>query len=216
MALSYNLGYHEIISVHPTRRQIFAGKTDSTFWNIWQWVVPSYTDPVLPSYTQYCPILTQYHQLQTVLPCKNPVSSYIMMSIARMSIATISIATMSIVITIISLTTMSLTTMSLIFLLFLINFSSPPEKKLVFYKYCLRKIASIRDLHCLLGLVSNHFNVWVEKFVNQKIFLSILNLLSTWIVGQRSRRVQAGTFWCVLNVSLRVYGAQLILDWTEL
>ena len=38
MALSYNLAYHEIISVHPTRRQIFAGKSDSTFWNIWQWV----------------------------------------------------------------------------------------------------------------------------------------------------------------------------------
>ena len=39
MALSYNLGYQEIISVHPTRRQIFAGKTDSTFLNIWQWVI---------------------------------------------------------------------------------------------------------------------------------------------------------------------------------
>ena len=26
MALSYNLGYQEIISVHPTRRLIFAGK----------------------------------------------------------------------------------------------------------------------------------------------------------------------------------------------
>ena len=39
MALSYNLGYQEIISVHPTRRQIFAGKTDSTFPNIWQWVI---------------------------------------------------------------------------------------------------------------------------------------------------------------------------------
>ena len=39
MALSYNLAYQESISVHPTRRQIFAGKTDSTFWNIWQWVI---------------------------------------------------------------------------------------------------------------------------------------------------------------------------------
>ena len=39
MALSYNLVYQEIISVHPTRRQNFAGKTDSTFWNIWQWVI---------------------------------------------------------------------------------------------------------------------------------------------------------------------------------
>ena len=39
MALSYNLAYQEIILVHPTKRQIFAGKTDSTFWNIWQWVI---------------------------------------------------------------------------------------------------------------------------------------------------------------------------------
>ena len=39
MALSYNLPYQEIISVHRTRRQNFAGKTDSTFWNIWQWVI---------------------------------------------------------------------------------------------------------------------------------------------------------------------------------
>ena len=31
MALSYNLGYQESISVHPTRRQISAGKPDSTF-----------------------------------------------------------------------------------------------------------------------------------------------------------------------------------------
>ena len=33
------LVYQEIISVHPTRRQIFAGKTDLTFPNIWQWVI---------------------------------------------------------------------------------------------------------------------------------------------------------------------------------
>ena len=33
MALSYNLGYQEIISVHPTRRQIFAGKPYSTSEN---------------------------------------------------------------------------------------------------------------------------------------------------------------------------------------
>ena len=39
MALSYNLAYQEIISVNPTRRQIFAGKSDSTFWNILQWVI---------------------------------------------------------------------------------------------------------------------------------------------------------------------------------
>ena len=31
MALSYNLGYQESISVHPTCRQIFAGKPYSTF-----------------------------------------------------------------------------------------------------------------------------------------------------------------------------------------
>ena len=39
MALSYNLGYQEIISVHPTSGQIFAGNPDSTFPNIWQWVI---------------------------------------------------------------------------------------------------------------------------------------------------------------------------------
>ena len=39
MTLSYNLAYQEIISVHPTKRQIFAGKSDSAFWNIWEWVI---------------------------------------------------------------------------------------------------------------------------------------------------------------------------------
>ena len=39
MALSYNLGYQESISVHPTRRQIFAGKPYLTFPNIWEWLV---------------------------------------------------------------------------------------------------------------------------------------------------------------------------------
>ena len=39
MALSYNLGNQESISVHPTRRQIFAGKPYSTFPNIWEWVI---------------------------------------------------------------------------------------------------------------------------------------------------------------------------------
>ena len=39
IALSYNLAYQEIISVHPRRRQIFAGKPHSTFWNIWEWVI---------------------------------------------------------------------------------------------------------------------------------------------------------------------------------
>ena len=39
MVLSYNLAYQEINSVHPTRRQILAGKPYSTFWNIWEWVI---------------------------------------------------------------------------------------------------------------------------------------------------------------------------------
>ena len=42
MALSYNLGYQESITVHPTRRQIFAGKPYSTFPNIWEWVLYPY------------------------------------------------------------------------------------------------------------------------------------------------------------------------------
>ena len=43
MALSFNLGYQESISVHPTRRQNFAGKVYSNFPNIWQWLIPEYT-----------------------------------------------------------------------------------------------------------------------------------------------------------------------------
>ena len=43
MALSYNLDYQESISVHPTRRQNFAGKPYSTFWNIWEWVICTLT-----------------------------------------------------------------------------------------------------------------------------------------------------------------------------
>ena len=39
MALGYNSGYQESISVHPTRRQIFAGKPYSTFPNIWEWLM---------------------------------------------------------------------------------------------------------------------------------------------------------------------------------
>ena len=39
MALSYNLGYQESISVHPTRRQICAGKPYSTFCNIWDLLI---------------------------------------------------------------------------------------------------------------------------------------------------------------------------------
>ena len=39
MTLSYNLAYQDIISVHPTLRQIFAGKPYSTFWNIWDLLI---------------------------------------------------------------------------------------------------------------------------------------------------------------------------------
>ena len=39
MALSYNLGYQESISLHPTRRQNFAGKPYSNFPNIWEWLL---------------------------------------------------------------------------------------------------------------------------------------------------------------------------------
>ena len=39
MALSYNLGYQESISVHPTRLQNFAGKPYSNFPNIWEWLI---------------------------------------------------------------------------------------------------------------------------------------------------------------------------------
>ena len=42
MALSYNLGYQESISVHPTRRQNFAGIVYSNFPNIWEWLVCEY------------------------------------------------------------------------------------------------------------------------------------------------------------------------------
>ena len=35
MTLSYNLAHQETILVHPTRRQIFAGKPYPTFYNIW-------------------------------------------------------------------------------------------------------------------------------------------------------------------------------------
>ena len=43
MALSYNLGYQESISVHPTRRQNFAGKVYSNFPNIWEWLIYLWT-----------------------------------------------------------------------------------------------------------------------------------------------------------------------------
>ena len=34
-----NLTYLETVLVHPTRRQSFAGKSDSTFYNIWDFVI---------------------------------------------------------------------------------------------------------------------------------------------------------------------------------
>ena len=43
MALSYNLGYQESISVHPTRRQNFAGKPYSNLPNIWEWLIQQKT-----------------------------------------------------------------------------------------------------------------------------------------------------------------------------
>ena len=43
MALSYNLGYQESISVHPSRRQNFAGKVYSIFPIIWEWVLSNYS-----------------------------------------------------------------------------------------------------------------------------------------------------------------------------
>ena len=45
MALIYNLGYQESISVHPTRCQNFAGKPYSNFPNIWEWLI-SQTRPI--------------------------------------------------------------------------------------------------------------------------------------------------------------------------
>ena len=41
MTLSYKLAYQEIILVRPTRRQMFAGKPYSTFWNILDLIVYS-------------------------------------------------------------------------------------------------------------------------------------------------------------------------------
>ena len=60
---------------------------------------------------------------------------------------------------------------------------------------------------------------------NWAISSSHLNL-ATWTLfvvlghsqptGKGQGYSQAGTFWCVLNVSVRAHGAQLGLDWTEL
>ena len=45
MTLSYHLGCVETIFVHPTRRQNYAGKLHSTFYNIWDlvnaWILSS-------------------------------------------------------------------------------------------------------------------------------------------------------------------------------
>ena len=54
MALSYNLGYQESISVHPTRRQNFAGKVCSNFPNIWEWLIYRYNDRNKDKYNQLC------------------------------------------------------------------------------------------------------------------------------------------------------------------
>ena len=51
MALSYNLGYQESISVHPTRRQIFAGKPYSTFPNIWEWLISRFFPIFIDGYS---------------------------------------------------------------------------------------------------------------------------------------------------------------------
>ena len=58
MELSYNLGYQESISVHLTRRQIFAGKPYSTFPNIWEWLLRNshlHVGPGENSKTKYIP-----------------------------------------------------------------------------------------------------------------------------------------------------------------
>ena len=51
MALSYNLGYQESISVHPTRRQNFAGKVYSNFPNIWEWLLLNFDFKHLTTFT---------------------------------------------------------------------------------------------------------------------------------------------------------------------
>ena len=54
MALSYNLGYQESISVHPTRRQNFAGKVYSILPNIWEWLIYEFIYQTRPSkFSQY-------------------------------------------------------------------------------------------------------------------------------------------------------------------
>ena len=72
MTLSYNLAYQEIILVHPTGRQIFAGKPYFTFWNIWEWVIYRHTSLVLtqfhlkPSSTKlYWPSTTKYQPVRS-------------------------------------------------------------------------------------------------------------------------------------------------------
>ena len=53
----------ESISVHPTRRQIFAGKTDTTFPNIWEWVLYWYW--FFFSILGLCHFWRHYHQAST-------------------------------------------------------------------------------------------------------------------------------------------------------
>ena len=60
MALSYNLGYQESISVHPTRRQNFAGKPYSNFPNIWQWLI--YLSQLVPVCGKYIFLYFSYFQ----------------------------------------------------------------------------------------------------------------------------------------------------------
>ena len=67
MALSYNLGYQESISVHPTRRRNFAGKPYSNFPNIWEWLILHITHFVRPYHndgTQNCRYNARYRLYQ--------------------------------------------------------------------------------------------------------------------------------------------------------
>ena len=75
-----HLGYLETILVHPTRRQSFAGKSDSTFYNIWDLVIwwieyKKVSSPVWPSSIRWCPHqASQAGQIQglTASPTQGP------------------------------------------------------------------------------------------------------------------------------------------------
>ena len=60
MALSFNLGYQESISVHPTKRQNFAGKVYSNFPNIWEWLI-SYIVKIQIHHDVYCLNVLSWH-----------------------------------------------------------------------------------------------------------------------------------------------------------